>query len=193
MDFSSINKQLIDQIHTKKALNAENATQAIVRQSGIEFFRSMAYDIEVETETDAKRCVEMVIQAHQLQRMIEESRKKITQPHYIFHRTVKFEADQLIKEIEEIELNLKRKMDAYYQKRKEVQQLLPFENSILSQEGTSYQKEAWKYRVMNSREVPYEYLKIDEDLIKKRIASGIRNIPGIEIYSEMETKFKAKR
>ena len=42
----------------------------------------------------------------------------------------------------------------------------------------------WVFRVTNPNLVPRAYLVVDEKLIREKVASGARSIPGVEIYQE---------
>lgn len=55
-----------------------------------------------------------------------------------------------------------------------------------TEKGTMTFKEVWKFKVSNPQEVPRDYLMVDESAIRKAVQAGMRNIPGVEIYSEKE-------
>lgn len=42
----------------------------------------------------------------------------------------------------------------------------------------------WKHEVMTAAEVPRQYLAVDESAIKRAVALGVRDIPGVRIYEE---------
>ena len=42
----------------------------------------------------------------------------------------------------------------------------------------------WKFKVTNPSLVPREYLIVDDTLIRKAVANGSRNIPGVKIFQE---------
>jgi hypothetical protein len=46
-------------------------------------------------------------------------------------------------------------------------------------------KKRWVWEVINTDEVPREFLCIDEAAVKKAIAMGVRDIPGIRIYQNI--------
>ncbi|WP_018619429.1 hypothetical protein [Spirosoma luteum] len=48
----------------------------------------------------------------------------------------------------------------------------------------------WAFTIVDSNQVPNGYWSIDESLIKKAIADGTRDIPGIRIYQEAITTFR---
>lgn len=61
----------------------------------------------------------------------------------------------------------------------------PVVSEAPSLEGVAIKK-IWKFRVLDIRDVPREYLKVDEVKIGKvvRTFKGEMNIPGIEVYTE---------
>jgi hypothetical protein len=46
-----------------------------------------------------------------------------------------------------------------------------------------YTRTDWKYDIMDHNEIPREFLTIDEKKVKASIKAGVRNIPGLKIYS----------
>lgn len=42
----------------------------------------------------------------------------------------------------------------------------------------------WKYRIVDEKKVPKQYWQINETLIAANVKAGVREIPGVEIYSE---------
>ena len=57
--------------------------------------------------------------------------------------------------------------------------------------GTSHIRKEWAFKITESWNIPREYLKVDEQAIRQAIKSGIREIPGIEIYQETKTVFRS--
>ncbi|MEM3646834.1 MAG: hypothetical protein QW334_01630 [Thermofilum sp.] len=45
-------------------------------------------------------------------------------------------------------------------------------------------RKVWTFRVVDLSLVPREYLVLDESKVRKAIAAGVREIPGLEIYQE---------
>ncbi len=48
----------------------------------------------------------------------------------------------------------------------------------------------WTFTIVDSNQVPNGYWSIDEGVIKKAIAEGVRDIPGLRIYEEAITTFR---
>jgi hypothetical protein len=62
--------------------------------------------------------------------------------------------------------------------------------TVRTEQGSMTFKEVWKFEVTGTLEVPREYLIVDERLIRQAVASGVRNIPGVRIYSEKEASIR---
>ena len=56
--------------------------------------------------------------------------------------------------------------------------------------GSSIKHTTWKYEIENLEKIPIEYWEINHPLIVTLIAKGLRDIPGIRIYSEENTQFR---
>lgn len=48
----------------------------------------------------------------------------------------------------------------------------------------------WAFKIVDANQVPNGYWVIDESAIKAAISSGVRTIPGVEIYEEAITTFR---
>jgi hypothetical protein len=53
--------------------------------------------------------------------------------------------------------------------------------------GNLSTRKVWKFTVTDETKVPREYLVVDETKIRKFVAAGVREIPGVNIYQEEET------
>lgn len=45
-------------------------------------------------------------------------------------------------------------------------------------------KKVWTFKILNKDEVPQQYLVVDEVAVRAAIRSGVREIPGVNIYQE---------
>lgn len=57
--------------------------------------------------------------------------------------------------------------------------------------STQYTKEAWDFEIMDPLAIPFDYLMPDEAAIRRAIARGVRDIPGLRIFED--PKFVIKR
>lgn len=48
----------------------------------------------------------------------------------------------------------------------------------------------WRHDVTDAQAVPRQYLKVDDDAIKRAIAGGAREIPGVRIYEDVRTAIR---
>ena len=55
---------------------------------------------------------------------------------------------------------------------------------------TSYQVKSWKFEIVNAAIVPPDFQSPDEKKIKDSIDTGVRDIPGVNIYEHTETRFR---
>lgn len=56
--------------------------------------------------------------------------------------------------------------------------------------GTAYTVELDKFEIVDAQAVPRQYMMVDERLIREAIKGGIREIPGVRIWTEKETRFR---
>ena len=63
-----------------------------------------------------------------------------------------------------------------------------------TESGTlAYQVRSWKHEVTDESLVPRHYMAIDEKKIREAIDMGLRELPGIRIYEEVETRFRNRK
>jgi hypothetical protein len=58
-------------------------------------------------------------------------------------------------------------------------------------EGSASQRKDWTFKVLDPDKVPRDYMVVDEKLIRKAVKGGVREIPGVEIYEDFITSFRA--
>lgn len=52
--------------------------------------------------------------------------------------------------------------------------------------GTSQVREVWDFEVVSHLEVPREFLIVDESAIRRAVAKGVREIPGVRIFQRAQ-------
>lgn len=57
--------------------------------------------------------------------------------------------------------------------------------------GTSHIRKEWTFEITDPGNVPREYMKVDEQAIRKAVKAGIREIAGVRIYQETKTVFRS--
>ncbi len=63
--------------------------------------------------------------------------------------------------------------------------------NIQSESGKATTRTRMTFRVTDKAAVPEDYKQIDNKAVNAAIKDGIREIPGIEIYEELETQFRS--
>ena len=62
--------------------------------------------------------------------------------------------------------------------------------TVRTEQGSMTFKDVWKFEITAAQEVPREFLVVDERLIRQAVASGIRQIAGVRIWSEKEASIR---
>lgn len=57
--------------------------------------------------------------------------------------------------------------------------------------GSSHIRKEWTFEIIEPGKIPQEYMKVDEQAIRKAIKAGVRKIAGIRIYQETKTVFRS--
>lgn len=60
----------------------------------------------------------------------------------------------------------------------------PMTRGVKIESGTLSERERWTFEVVRPDLVPREYLKVDDSAVRKAIAAGCREIPGLNIFAE---------
>ncbi|MGC9030087.1 MAG: hypothetical protein ACP5LD_10495 [Desulfomonilaceae bacterium] len=63
---------------------------------------------------------------------------------------------------------------------------MPIPAAVRTEDGLVTTRKVWTFRVINELLIPREYLVLDESKVRKAIAAGVREIPGLEIYQHEE-------
>jgi hypothetical protein len=56
--------------------------------------------------------------------------------------------------------------------------------------GNASMRKVWKFDVLDDELVPRDYLVVDESLIRKAMAAGVREIPGVRIYQDEQVTIR---
>ena len=65
------------------------------------------------------------------------------------------------------------------------------EKTVRSSEGKATMVKTWKHEVTDPDQVPREYLTVDEKKIRAAVKDGVRSIPGVNIYEDIDTRFSS--
>jgi hypothetical protein len=56
--------------------------------------------------------------------------------------------------------------------------------------STTSARKVWKWRVADKTQVPMEYLTVDKLLVNQAVKAGVREIPGLEIYEDVQVAIR---
>lgn len=62
--------------------------------------------------------------------------------------------------------------------------------TVRTEKGSMTFKVVWKFEVVDTGSIPREFLAVDERSIRQAVAAGMRNIPGVRIWSEKEASIR---
>jgi hypothetical protein len=57
--------------------------------------------------------------------------------------------------------------------------------------AAAYTKKVWAFEIIDASQIPREYLIPNEKLIRERVMQGLRNIPGVRIFQNIQTNFRS--
>lgn len=139
------------------------------------------------------------------QKRINEKFKQATAPMLAIEAEIKKElGDYQLRQLEEArrkdEELLKKQAEDNVKKLVEGEPLDPTPVALTERPETSRKTDAgsvtfiekWKFEVVEPNEVPYEFCKPDEAVIREAVASGVREIAGVRIYKDIETRVSSK-
>lgn len=188
MDFEQITNQIIEK---KNTFNVDKAIQKLNVEIDIEPLLQTAENFSVTGEEQAKNALSMSLQSRKLKKALDESRKEIIKPHFDFQRAINKIVKDYTTKLEQIEENLKGKLDTWLKAQSTFNQ--DFSNLVIEVDDGNFKKiKKWVYTVEEAGVVPVEYLVIDDKAIKTAIKSGVRNIPGLKIFEEESISMRVK-
>lgn len=155
-----------------------------------EFLDATPETFVVTCEDTAKQALSYSLQARKLKSRIEESRKEIVRPHIDFQKAVMKFAKDFNDKLDSIETRLHIKVADWMKSQKE--NPFTYVDEIEVEDGKISIKKSWDFEIDDPTIVPPAFLKPDEDSIKKAIASGVRKIPGVRIFSYETTSLRVK-
>lgn len=171
----------------------------------------LAKSLIVDNESAFSQITKLYKTAKSWEKEIERQRKDANAPEQSRINERNDKAKKAVAPLLEIQTACKQRLDAYtklLEARKEAEQAKRLEaatilemplpeyqaiNPTLRGEGalvyTAYER---RFEIENMATVPNEYWVVDEDKIKKHIALGVEEIPGVRIWVEKVTKVKTR-
>ena len=170
---------------------------------------AMAEQITVVDSMGAERALEFAGEARKMKKRIEGTRLKITEPYRDFVTEINTTAKKYTERLDSVSKTVEGKLHEW--KCAEDNKALAHDISA-SMEGCgdaldlaiqdtrkiearnciASTKDIWKYDIANMREIPIEYLEINDLCVKQAIKSGLRSIPGLKIYKETVTQLRSR-
>lgn len=71
-----------------------------------------------------------------------------------------------------------------------VQAPAPAARGIRTDTGTVSSREVWKFEIVKPELVPRQYLEVSDGLIRTAVRSGVRQIPGVNIFPEDQAQIR---
>lgn len=190
------------------ALVAESGFDLTDFESHIESAVDLAQQIALVDKTSALEAVNYIAEIRKLKKQIESRKLEITATARTFVSEVNAVAKSLITRLENAVEDIEHKLFLWKEdeaKRSTVQSFFCEElgedltmdtsqdTSILRSSGcTAYERDVWRYEIVDYREVPIDYLEVNDTSVKLAIKNGIRSIPGLKIFRETKTTFRSK-
>ena len=174
----------------QKEFCVEDAISSLKDKLNIEPLLAKAEGYSITSQAEAEQALSMSMQSRKLKKSLESSRKGIIQPHVDFQRAINKIVKDYTTKLEEIEDNLKQKLESWIESKEESNSVS--EISLVVEDGTLKQTSVWTYELDDLSKVPREYLMLDDKKVKDKIKKGIREIEGIKIYEKQSVNMRIK-
>lgn len=168
----------------------KSSQSELMKLMDIDLLVKKSGSIDVICEESAKNALSMALQSRKLEKAIEDSRSEIIRPHLDFQRAVNKMAKDFKSTLDSIETRLQGKISDWMKKQKDN----PFTmtDSISVDDGQIYTKHQWDFEIQDAEKVPLDFWKVDLEGIEKAVKNGMRNIPGVKIFSSETTHLRIK-
>ncbi|MGH2640048.1 MAG: hypothetical protein ACRDF4_12330 [Rhabdochlamydiaceae bacterium] len=170
------------------------ATQLLSKKLDLTPLISRASDHVIENEESASQALSMSLQARKIRKQLDETRLSIVRPHLDFQKAINKIVKEYEAKLEEIENNLKSKLDEYLQKSASTNNALFIAKSkeMFVEDGKLTKVKKWVWDLENELLVPRDYLSLDNKKVDEAVKQGVRNIPGIKILEKEEISMRIK-
>lgn len=155
---------------------------------------SRASNYLIEDEASASQALSMSLQARKIRKQLDETRLSIIRPHLDFQKAINKIVKEYEAKLEEIENNLKSKLDDYLQKSASTNNssFITRSREMFVEDGKLSKVRKWTWELEDEAVVPKEYLALDAKKIDDAVKQGVRNIPGIKIFEKEEISMRIK-
>ncbi len=175
-------------------MTIEQATQLLVKKLDLTPLISKASNHAIENEESASQALSMSLQARKIRKQLDETRLSIIRPHLDFQKAINKIVKEYEAKLEEIETNLKMKLDTYLQQSASTNNssFIAQSKEMFVEDGKLTKVKKWVWELENETLVPREYLCLDTKKIDEAIKQGVRNIPGLKIFEKEEISMRIK-
>lgn len=148
----------------------------------------------IENEESASQALSMSLQARKIRKQLDETRLSIVRPHLDFQKAINKIVKEYEAKLEEIENNLKSKLDEYLQKSASTNNasFITKSQEMLVEDGKLTKVKKWVWELENEALIPREYLSLDSKKVDEAVKQGVRNIPGIKVFEKEEISMRIK-
>ncbi len=155
---------------------------------------SRASNYLIEDEASASQALSMSLQARKIRKQLDETRLSIIRPHLDFQKAINKIVKEYEAKLEEIENNLKSKLDDYLQKSASTNNssFIARSREMFVEDGKLSKVKKWTWELEDEAAVPRKYLALDAKKIDDAVKQGVRNIPGIKIFEKEEISMRIK-
>lgn len=70
--------------------------------------------------------------------------------------------------------------------------ILPAQKATRSEAGTVSERKFWTFEIVDPMQIPRAYLMIDEKAIRAAVKAGVRDIPGVRIFEDIQISGRTK-
>lgn len=166
---------------------------------------------EVSSHWSAEEAMNLVARVKGYEKRIEEIRKRLNEPYRRMMNYNNEKCKPFTDRFDRIISIMKTKIDVWKIKYEEEQNALEKEAELLRDalqlevtpflkteaqlrtgDALSYEKTTLKFEIEDESQVPREYLMVDEDKVNAALKAGIRNIPGLRVYTEKKTIIRSR-
>lgn len=187
IDFDTINQEL-----ETKDLTLSQAETVLNDTINLKPFIDASSDFEIVDRESANQALSMSLQARKMRQNLDKTRADIVRPHYDFQKAVNKLAKSFEQKLQEIEHNLSGKIKQWMKDNRGDNLLDLMAQNMKVEDGSLTKKMKWIFEIEDESQIPKEFLSIDEKKIQMAIKGGIRNIPGVKIFENLEIEMRVK-
>ena len=170
-----------------------------------------AYTLVVDSDSAYKDITALYSRAKEWKKEVEDIRKKLIAPWRAKVAEVNDRAKELTDPLDQVIAIANSKANGYVQqleaqKAKEDERMRlaaalfdeepgyiePMASTLRGSGAMAVSKKEKCFRLLDIAKVPAKYLVVDESAVKKDLALGIAEIPGLEIYEETKTSLRLR-